>query len=203
MIAGILLLTGNMSFSLDYPDIDRKSKCQSFISDVFAQYGLMPTFVKAKPNISITTIPVHIPQKIPSTKKMKLVFKGKTLKDGKYTFTIGEMDPVLTQNAMLYYHMYGKETPSLTHTFVFSPDCQFQEYLMKKRPPKPVIIDANNRGFYVTADSTCAFAEPHPRGEDSLTVHFDFSTVGGEYKTLKYPNYYRGLCALAKKTITD
>ena len=225
IVIGALLFNGHIGFSLEN---HTDSKCQQFVSDVFEQYDLglfiaLSPFIKEdKPNFLMRIEPIQIPQKkhdklakiinlynsltaLSSREKVALVFQGKTLKDKGYEFTIGETSSDSNPNRYDYY-MHGQTPPPLlTHTFHFSSDCKFKKYHIEEKPTSLTIYDYKNSGFHVSADSQCKFNEPNPQGNSILTAHFNmpanYNTLDedSDHVILKYPGYYKDLCALAKK----
>ena len=221
-IIGILLLIGNTSFAQESQST--YSQCQAFVSSVFRQYNLplpetdefpafedfdLENYDQEKPEFTIVTTPIEIQrQQFPKKqfiipKKDHLQFEGKILEDGSYTLVVSEIDPeVITLEQNPYKQtvrsILDKKTP-FVHVFLFSKDCEFSSYHIRKRP------GLERKGWFVSADSQCEFDEP--RKKQGLTAHILLPHVLGyklltpsNYMILKYPNYYRGLCALAEKT---
>ena len=221
-LIGILLLIGNTSFAQESPNTH--SQCQAFVASVFRSYDLplpetagfpvlgdfdLENYDQEKPEFTIVTTPIEIQrQQFPKKqfiiqKKNHLQFEGKVLEDGSYTLVVSEIDPeVITreQNPYMqsFYHITKMETP-LVHAFHFSKDCEFNSYNVRKPP------GLERKGWFVSADSQCEFGEP--RKKQGLTAHILLPHVlsyrlltPSNYMILKYPNYYRGLCALAEKT---
>ena len=220
IIIGVLLLNGNMGFSMEKHGFKIHSKCQGFVLDIFEQYGLLvlakrrtSIMVQEKPIFSVTTSPINIPQKkskyvqlqeaayqrkkVLNTGEVKLVFEGKTSNSGGYLFTVNEVNPKMTY----VYRKKLQERPALIHTFSFSSDCKFLQYKVQKVPDSIMVYPSSieDRGFYISADSTCTFNEPTSEGGDTLTAYLGLHPHGSKYVILKHPSYYRGLCALAKR----
>lgn len=223
-----LLLAGNTVSALDVQNAHIISKCQGFIYTMFNEYGLplpgmgafpvhgdfkLEKFNQEKPEFTITTRPMEI-KKQPLYQQMKsdryiitpknhLKFEADILEDGNYTIKISEINPAY----QTIQHMNSSlidalkiETP-LVHTFHFSNNCDFITYDIGKQ------AGADQKGFYVSANSQCEFDEPH-KTESELTAHILYPNSNNptflrrgsasDYMFLRHPNYYRELCAVAK-----
>ena len=121
------------------------------------------------------------------------MFEGKILDDGGYKFEIREITPGFEENNLF-------EFPVI-HTFYFSSDFNFQEYKVRKHPGA---FSPYKGGFTVSANFICVFDEPmpDPHGKGRLTAHLiDLSAENYNYRKLKHPDYYRGLCELATEPV--
>lgn len=221
----LFLLVGNTSFAQE--NQSTHSQCQTFVSSIFSKYGLphpetneFPTlggfdlenYRQEKPEFTIMTTSIEIQKQSPSLfiqlppivkSEYHLQFKGKILKNGSYAFAVLEIDPSSLdreQNPYMQtlYSIANINTP-LVHVFHFSKDCEFSTYHIRRQP------GFNKKGFFVSANSQCVFDEP--AGGQGLTAYILHGAVAEqnllstkEYMSLKHPNYYRGLCALAEKT---
>ena len=227
VITLVLFFTGSISFAQETQTV---SKCQSFISSVFGKYNLplpegnaLPLYVDSnlekynqeKPEFMVVTWPIEIKKQAPYIIKDTLIVKnkdqlkieGKILEDGSYALVVSEIDsrskPV--PNIKVFYNYLDVPMP-LIHTFHFSENCEFNSYHVRQQAG----FNMRDKGFYVSANMQCEFNEPGTSGED-LTAHIIPARglnykklISGtkDYMILKYPGYYRGLCALAKNNET-
>lgn len=155
-----------------------------------------------------------------------LHFQGSVLRDS-YIFTIAEIKPEPSQfrhniNSMLY-----RERP-LVHTFNFSRDCAFRGYGFGQRPPLlqvnatgflltadesckfdgPGSSQANSnseyslRAYKIEGDGMINYQKASEHlvdGTGTLILSTKAKRDIDDYSVLvEYPNYYRGLCALAR-----
>ena len=210
----VLFLTGKMNFSLADP-MAKPSKCQRFVSRVFAQYGLpapgtdefphykdfanLEKYDQEKPEFRIATEPMEILQKqLPGDKSIvrpqyHLMFAGKILEDGSYIFIIGEIEPELTKGYTSFplYSFLDHPEP-VVHDFHFSNSCELQTYQVKQSAHFFYPLDLERPGFSVSANSHCTFDNPPGPG---FTAH---SSNSDGFVILKYPHYYKELCLLGR-----
>lgn len=169
-----------------------------------------------KPEFTITTEPIEINkrsqyQELTNSRrtiilKDHLRFEGKVLNDGSYVLIISEIHPLYQKLGQHNFFIKDfsntlRVEPPIVHTFHFSNNCEFNTYSIGKQ------AGVNTKGFYVAANSQCEFDEPH-KVEFGLTAHILYPTSQSqpfriikisEYTILDYPNYYKNLCAIAKK----
>ena len=178
----------------------------------------LENYDQEKPEFTIMTTPIEIQKQDFSMRTLEIMsqesiyksedhlkFEGKVLADGSYAFAVSEINPqaqTSEENPYMQtiFSIPDMETP-LAHVFRFSKDCEFLSYHIHKEPTM------KRTGFRVSTNSQCIFDEPVP-GE-GLTAHeliatgnYNYMLLNPErrYAILYYPDYYRGICTLAKNT---
>jgi len=111
-------------------------------------------------------------------------------------------------------HSNGSPTPPITHTFKFNSSCEFENYGIYKasvRGRKLIFTDPDSDderiqilpgmdGFTINADKECSFQEyGNAERKPGLTAYTISPKIGLSGATqLNDPDYYQGLCDLAK-----